>query len=45
MGDDARLFYVAADAEDAHVVGMVEVVAQVELAEPEGDCEARELGR
>lgn len=40
---DTCLFDVGAHAEDAHVVGVVEVVAEVELAEPEGDSEAGEL--
>lgn len=42
---DTCLFDVGAHAEDAHVVGVVEVVAEVELAEPEGDGEAGEVGR
>lgn len=44
VGDDAGLFDVGANAEDADVVDMVEVVSQIELAEPEGDGEAGELG-
>lgn len=42
---DALQFDVGAHAVDTHVVGVVEVVAQVELAEPERDGEAGEVGR
>lgn len=35
----ALLFHVAADVVDAHVVGVVEVVAEIEFGEPERDDE------
>jgi hypothetical protein len=37
--DDAGLFDVAADGEDADGVDVIEVVPEVELGEPEGDFE------
>lgn len=40
----ALQFDVRAHAVNAHLVGVVEVVAQVELAEPERNCEAGKVG-
>ena len=42
---DALQLDVRADAVDAHVVGVEEVVAQIQLAEPQGYGEASEVWR
>jgi len=44
LGDSLQLD-VRADSLDAHVVGVEEVVAQIQLAEPEGYGEAGEVWR